>query len=296
MSEIFKWLKKSDGDRRHGHADVIVLPEIENGADASQQVSIEAESVPHARPDLECDSSFDINAAEVNVKTVLDPISTVGEQYRILQAKLSLLQQQRGVKRLLITSALPSEGKTFTACCLAGVLAQEKHKKVLLVDADLRMANAWKLLGIKEVGEFKGLSHFLAGEIDMHQALYRSAESELYFLPAGKPALNPVELLSTPNLQRVANVWNRFDWVVIDSPPVVGLADTNLLASFCDAIILVVLANKTPVKLVQEAIERVGREKICGVILNRMKKLDSSRYYNYYYRQSVKQRLGVGSI
>jgi capsular exopolysaccharide synthesis family protein len=110
-------------------------------------------------------------------------------------------------------------------------------------------------------------------------------------LAAGRSPRNPSELLSSPHFERLLrNVRENFDWVVIDSPPLMATADATIIAPLVDGIILVVRANKTPSKLIKDAIARLSRDKICGVILNRIEHLHSSRYYYHYYGKPGKPR------
>jgi capsular exopolysaccharide synthesis family protein len=225
---------------------------------------------------------FDLEMADWRIKTVLDHQSLVGEQYRFLRAKLAAMQKQRGIKTILVTSSTALEGKTFTACCLAGILAQEPSKRVLLVDADLRRPRAGRNLGLDETVVPGGFSQMLRDEAGLKDSLLRCSNLDFYFLPSGTTVENPSELLSSPNLERqVKHMAFLFDWIVMDCPPALALADVARLAPLCDTVLLVVWADKTPVKMINQAIQMIGREQICGIVLNRAR--DSSSYY-YYYR------------
>jgi Mrp family chromosome partitioning ATPase len=111
---------------------------------------------------------------------------------------------------------------------------------------------------------------------------------ELYYLPPGEIPQNPSELLASSNLEQVIReTADLFDWVIIDSPPVLNVADPAHLAPLCDTVLLIVRANKTPAKLIQKAIETIGRNHICGILMNRMNLKRTSRYYyKYYYKKS----------
>jgi capsular exopolysaccharide synthesis family protein len=185
-----------------------------------------------------------------------------------------------------VTSSVPAEGKTFTACCLAGVFAQEPGRRVLLIDADLRKPGAGHQLGMNEIGPPEGLSQVLRGTKVAEDILLSSSKMDFFLLPAGPVPEDPAELLSSPSLElTIQRLSQLFDWVVIDSPPVISLADATLLAPLCDAVLLVVRAGKTPSKLIKQSVERIGREKICGLVINRSRKFRSSGYYyRYYYK------------
>jgi capsular exopolysaccharide synthesis family protein len=300
MSEIFNWLKRAELEKKRGMPEVspaIVLPAGSNGAmedpvmdypvpssKTSDPVSIPAEDFTPARMEVHSTEVLNLKSADPRVRDVWDPITLVGEQFRLLRAKLALIQKQRGVKTLLVTSAAPGEGKTFIACGLSGVLAQEPGRRVLLVDADLRRPQAAKDLGVNGNRDLSGLSDVLQGKIEIMDALVSSPEANLFFLPAGREPENPSELLSSPLLSKsLKGVAECFDWIVIDSPPVAALADTSVLSPLCDAVLMIVHSGHTPSKLIKDSIQRIGRDRICGVVMNRSKNIKSHRYYYKYY-------------
>jgi protein-tyrosine kinase len=319
MSEIFNFLKKTENERKKvlakpSRADA---PQVESpvsvissAADIEAMESAEAPQVEMQEQPIESmamepipleepmragvdapGGKFDLSGADRQIRTVLDPLTLVGEQFRVLRSKLGLMQKQRGIKTVLVTSTVPEEGKTFTACGLAGVMAQEPGKRLILIDADMRKASSGPGLGLNGASSSAGLSRVLTGEIAFQNALLNSTNLEFYFLPAGPFPRNPSELLSSPKLeQTIKTAASIFDWVIIDSPPVIGLADTTLLAHLCDAILLVVRADSTPTKLVVDAVQKIGKERICGVVMNRQKHVNSSRYYySYYHPQARKE-------
>ncbi len=296
MSEIFSWLKRAELEKRKTLSEAAAKP-VSLYSEAQEETATAVETEPPspeaipAKIEIRGDAQFDLAAADSRIRSVLDPMTLVGEQYRLLRAKLSLLQKERGIKTLLITSSVPAEGKTFTACCLAGVFAQEPGKRVLLLDADLRKPRAGQDLGVKNSMRVEGLSQVLRGEKKADEVLLSSAKMDFFLLPGGPVPDDPAELLSSPLLERtIRGLAEMFDWVVIDAPPIIGLADATLIAPLCDAALLVVQTDKTPSKLAKEAIERLGREKFCGVVMNRGKHVRASRYYYYNYYHKGKGR------
>ncbi len=152
MSQIFSWLKRAESERRKS------LPDMET---ERLEILVQDDSPAHETPlemplpvitpteiDVIPGGEFDLARADFRVRTVLDPHTVAGEQYRVLRSKLTQMQKERGIKSLLITSSVPYEGKTFTACCLAGVFAQEPGKRVVLIDADLRKPRVGHALGM----------------------------------------------------------------------------------------------------------------------------------------------------
>lgn len=289
MSEIFDGLKRAEMERKKMPlvAETQVAP---SGGHPLEMRTLdlgkrETEMQPYtAKFPLSRESVFDLNAADARLKNILDPHSIVGEQYRMLRAKLSLMRKQVGVKSILISSTVQNEGKTLVSCGLAAVLAQEPGKRVLLIDADLRKPDAYKNLGLIGEDRFDGFSQVLRGEVRLEDAVLKSAESEFYFLPAGPVPPDPAELLSSHHLElALKSAAKFFDWIVIDSPPILPLADTTILAPLCDTTLLIVHANATPSKLIKSAIQTLGRDRFCGIVLNRVPDLMSSTYYYYYH-------------
>jgi capsular exopolysaccharide synthesis family protein len=249
------------------------------------------EMLPLSMENIQPAAESSIHVIDANVRDViLGPWTIAGEQYQMLRPEL-MLRRQKGLKSLIVTSATPNEGKTFVACCLAGILAKEPANKVLLIDADLRTANASRILGLAERNSLPGLTDVLKGEADVENCLLTCAELNLTFLPAGSLAENPVELLSSPRLQQVMrDLGLLFDLVIVDSPPVVPIADTNLLVRVCDSAIVVVRADRTPASLVKASINKIGREKVSGIVLNGVQNLRSTDYYGYYYHPTAQAR------
>jgi capsular exopolysaccharide synthesis family protein len=289
MSEIFKWLRRAETQRplqaEDGrHKAVALFPEEKKQSVADEEFQLEG--APVLSVTGRSDARLDLNLADARIRSVLNPLTLVGEQYRILRSKLSLMQRQRGIKTLLVASALPGEGKTFTACCLAGILAQEPGRRVLLIDADLRKPRTSRSLGLDSGAQLSGLSQVLRGEAAVDEVLVKSTTSDLFLLPAGPVPGDPAELLGSAHfeavLRRMAEI---FDWIVVDSAPVIALSDATHISPFCDAAILVVQAAKTPSRMIKEAIQRMGRDKICGVVMNRARPAKSSAYYYHYYHK-----------
>jgi capsular exopolysaccharide synthesis family protein len=295
MSEIFDFLKKTEDRREKKFQDVYEAPVLESNAVEMAAPALEehahtAEMSESEVPTTEICSAdtFDLTEASPQIKKALDPLTIVGEQFRLLRSKLGLMQKQRGIKTILVTSSVPDEGKTFTASGLAGVFAQEPGKRVVLIDADMRKPKSGWNLGLNGSSGNTGLSEVLSGQQEFSRGLLMALNPSFYFLPAGPLPANPSELLGSRNFEKTLKAAaESFDWVIVDSPPVLALSDTALIAPLCDAVVLVVRAASTPSKLVLDTVKEIGHDRICGVVLNRQKQIHSSRYYyQYYYRKS----------
>ena len=294
MSEIFSRLR----NRATQTGKIATMPTIEpvdseNNRDFEEsspeavESSALADGVSSETLEVRNDTHFNLAAADQRIRSVLDPLTQVGDQYRLLRTKLAQMQKEKGIRTLLVTSSMPKEGKTFTACCLAGIFAQEPGKRVLLIDADLRKPRTGPSLGINEVEPPAGLSQVLRGEKRVEDVLLSSSKMEFFLLPAGPVPEDPADVLSSPNLERtIKKMAKLFHWIVVDSPPILELADAPLLAALCDATLLVVRAGKTPAKIALESVQKIGKERICGIVINRSKGVRSSKYYYYsYYRK-----------
>lgn len=235
-------------------------------------------------------SKFDLSAIDQRINSILDPLTLVGEQFRLLRSRLDIIQKRQGVKTVMITSAVPKEGKTLTTRSLAGILAQEPGKKVLLIDADLRKAKPEQGNGrLSKENCMPGLAQVLGAEASFRSVLVGSTNDKLFFLPSGPVPPNPSELLSSPILAQTLKMASElFDWVIVDTPPVIAISDAISIAHLCDAVILVIQAHATSSKLATDTIQRLGRERICGIVMNRVRNIHSSRYYYQYYSGALK--------
>lgn len=205
-----------------------------------------------------------------------DPASR--EQYRRLAATLHHAQAANGVKVVLISSAVQGEGKSLTSTNLAMTFSESYKRSVLLIDADLRRPTLHTSFRVDNSG---GLSEGLIS-LDQRRLPVRQVSSRLAILPAGHPSADPMAGLTSDRMrQLLEEARDAFDWVIIDTPPVVLLPDANLLASMADAVVLVVKAESTSYDLVNRALAAIGRERVLGVVLNRSEKAMSGEYGEY---------------
>ena len=213
-----------------------------------------------------------------------DPGSEQTEAFRTLRASISLLGKQSDYRSFLFTSAIPSEGKTFTSLNFASSLAQQSLKTVI-IDADLREPQLQQDL-LTEAGDIPGLTDLLSGQIPLNDALRSTNHKNLVLLPAGRRALDPAQLLDNKEFGRVLDqLLCDFDRIVIDSPPVNAVSDVLLIAAFVDATCLTIRAGKTPKKAIFRAICQLqkARARIAGFVFNRLPVGGRSAGYYYYY-------------
>ncbi len=188
------------------------------------------------------------------------------EQYRRLAAILHHSQLSTGLSVVMVSSAVPGEGKTLTSANLALTFSESYHRNVLLIDADLRRP---ALHSVFRVDNASGLSDGLAAEQE-HKMALRQVSARLAILPAGKATSDPMARLTSDRMRRLLQeARGSFDWVIIDTPPVALLPDAHLLTSMTDGALLVVKAGSTPHYLVKRAMEALGHDRILGAVLNR---------------------------
>jgi capsular exopolysaccharide synthesis family protein len=210
------------------------------------------------------------------------PKSMLSEAYRNIRTSILLSFSEKPPKRILLTSPNPSEGKTTTVINTAIALAQT-GAQVVIIDTDLRKPRIHKIFN-EENGV--GLSNFLSGRAELESIVKGTEIPNLFYIPSGPIPPNPSELIGS-NLFKsmMVSLEERFDHIVLDSPPVLGFADSIILSTFVDGIILVVLGGKTPRETLQRAKEVLQQvnAKILGVIINRVD-IHRSDYGYYYYR------------
>ena len=201
-------------------------------------------------------------------------------QFRRMAATLYNAQDQGDLKLVMVTSAVPGEGKTLTATNMALILSGSFRRRVLLIDADLRRPSLHRTWGIDTN---RGLSDVLKPTSAQEAQVFQVSET-LTLLPAGRPDDDPIGGLTSSRMRQILeDARTRFDWVILDSPPIGAVDDATLLGSMVDAVLFVVRARKTRAAMVRQAIESVGRDKIFGIVLNGTEEADSPSYGYYSY-------------
>jgi protein-tyrosine kinase len=190
------------------------------------------------------------------------------EEFRSLRSRLYQVRQERRLKSLLVTSALPGEGRSFVAANLAQVLALQQGCRVLLIDADLRKPGLHTMFGGTRE---PGFSEYLLQEMEEFSVMQRGDAEGLFLIPGGRSAMGPTELVGNGRLRCLLDrVEPLFDWIVIDSPPALPVSDAGLLADYCDGVLLVVRSESTPSDTVRKARMRFRPECLVGVVLNQI--------------------------
>jgi capsular exopolysaccharide synthesis family protein len=259
----------------------------------SQLLSIPAESVPiplatgGSSPSKLGESLASFSPLPISVKPeghlvcLQDWKSPAAEAIRLLAVRLRDLRRHRTLKKVVITSTVPREGKSTISSNLACALARRADEKVLIIEGDVRLPVVHKLFGIDQQS---GICDLLRGERSLKECVFHLLDAGVWVMPAGKPATNPLEILQSKKLSIIMDqLAATFDWIVIDSPPVLPLADTSIWMRQADGVLLVTRLGVTDKKQLQKGLEALEPQKVLGALLNGTQ---ASRYSSYYYGNS----------
>jgi exopolysaccharide/PEP-CTERM locus tyrosine autokinase len=237
---------------------------------------VEEDRLPAPGPGV----SFDDKWIDKNLVSLVNPQSYEAEQFKILRNTILFPVAGVAPQSILVTSALPDEGKSFVSANLAVSIAMNINKHVLLIDCDLRRPELHRVFGF---GDVPGLSDYLAERRSLDSLLLKTSVEKLTLLPGGPLLPNPSELASSERMSAMlAEVKHRYQdrLIVIDSPPPGLAAETGFLARQVDGILLVVKYGKTPKEDVEDLMATVGSDKILGVVINYLD-MPMSRRYGY---------------
>lgn len=224
-------------------------------------------------------------AAEAHLVDQARPKDGPLEEFRMLRTRLNHLQSLQPLHTLVVTSASPAEGKSFTATNFALVQSHLDRNYTLLADFDFRRPIVHNLF---KFDRSPGITDYLQGKAALADCIKRVQGTNLFLMSAGSPVVNPLELL---NLREVKVLLERlptvFNWVVIDSPPMLFAADANLLATMTDGTLLVVRLGQTTIDSLNRALQGMSRNNVIGIVANAAKRGELyskySYYRNYYY-------------
>ena len=208
----------------------------------------------------------------------LQPTGVGSEVFRRLRSRLLEFRDESSFKTLLITSGVPGEGKTFIATNLAMTLAGRDDSRVLLIDGDLRKPTVHATLGAPSK---PGLAEYLAGTASIGDILQNGPIPNLSFIPSGEGAEHAGELTANRRAKElIASMASAFEWIIVDSSPVIPVSDPVNLARACDAVLLVARAVSTPFPITQKAKNELSGSRLLGIVLNGAE--DSPSHYGYY--------------
>lgn len=298
MSRIHEALKKAEQERASMTSAEVAPNPLESSTEAAARASTLSSPAslaprPAAAPPapggyLRFD---DLRTRCAHPQWRLDPNANVfyspdahlhgAEQFRTLRSRLYQLRGAQPLRTLLVTSAIPAEGKTFLANNLAQAIVRQPDRRALVIDADLRLPRMHMALGAPAT---PGLTDYLRGEADEISVIQHGQDGNLCFIPGGHEVTDPSELLSNGRLKTLLErVTPVFDWVILDSPPCLPVADASILADLCDGVLIVVRAGSTPSETAQRACQEFRERNLIGVVLNRAEEPSGYGGENYHY-------------
>ena len=221
--------------------------------------------------------------------TYHDPSSVEAEIFKILRTNILFPKTGEPPRSIMVTSAIPGDGKSFVAANLAISIAQGIEEHVLLMDCDMRRSSIHTRFGFND--GVAGLSDYLADKKPLESLLKKTVVDKLTILPGGPMPQNPSELLSSQAMKELLKeTKSRYSdrYIIVDSPPPQLTAETTALANYIDGIILVVKYGSTPKDLIKDLLEKVGREKVIGVVMNGYRVPTTERYGYGKYKKYKK--------
>ncbi|MBU0992212.1 MAG: polysaccharide biosynthesis tyrosine autokinase [Proteobacteria bacterium] len=242
-----------------------IKPRNDAGGFSDDPVSMEKAPPPFEK----LDRQLITGELHPNLITYYSPHTVEAEQFRIIKTNIMFPEKGDPPKTIMVTSAVPGEGKSFVAGNLAISLAQNIDNHVLLIDCDMRLPTIHKLFGFKD--SISGLSSYLTGDASLPSLFVKTVIDKLTVLPGGKPPHNPSELLSSERMAHLLDeLKTRYNdrYVVIDTPPPQLTAEANAIAKRVDGIILVIKYGSTSRLYIKELVEMFGKDKILGIVFN----------------------------
>jgi protein-tyrosine kinase len=308
MSRIHEALKKAEQERASAplsdHSDI---PSVESHipVDEARTRSQSAQREYVARSQAVGESSNDFLRfddlrkkcahpdwhLDPNVNVFINSALTAhgAEQFRTLRSRLYQMRGAQPLKSMLVTSSVPAEGKTFVTNNLAQAIVRQPDRRVLIIDADLRCSRLHVPLGAPGS---PGLTEYLKGEADEASIIQNGFDGNLCFIPGGVESSHPSELLANGRLKAlIARMTPVFDWVILDSPPLLPVADSSFLADMVDGVLLVVRAGVTPMATAQRSCQELQGRNVVGVVLNAV---DPAQAYGSYYSSAYGYGYGYG--
>lgn len=293
MSRFFEALEQAEQERARQEKADLLQP------DTYTAVPVTAGEKPHVSPPVEQPGepgrkrhrahtrplAETPDGVEPHLVSLLDPETMEADQYRTLRYLVEQKRRETGLCMIAVSSPIAGDGKTITSINLAGALAQGAEARVLLVDMDLRHPSLTENLGLGHSSS-RGLTDaILNPTLSLKDVVKRCPQFNLTVISSGRPPSPPYEVLKSPHLEKIwQDARQHYDYIVLDTPPLIPFPDCRLIGKWADGFLVVVAAHKTPQKLVEEAINVVDPAKMVGLVFNNSDRPGFG--YNYYYSRN----------
>jgi capsular exopolysaccharide synthesis family protein len=256
------------------------LSRIRNGGGLIRTEQVNGEDMPAGEAKNGQSLRLKTKASDQSIVIMDEPFSAAAEQYRLVAAKLEAVQRSSGLKRIAVTSSLQGEGKTTTAVNLGYALAKDFGRRVLLVDGDFKKPSLSRYTG-SGPGPGPGLTDVLAGTHQPDSVIWEGRHRQLHLLECGQVKGSPSRLWKSEITIKLLEVLGaQYDYLLLDTPPVLPLVDMSLIAEVVDGIVLVVRSGQTPKTAVQKAVMSLPSSKLVGTVLNGVAVSHTSYYYH----------------
>jgi len=308
MSRIFDALQRSQGEAptprattpnpsipTEGLTSVIESEAVEVASPEAAAAHATAAAVPAPTDWLSVPAERVLNpqpTPEQRIVTLTNQNGPGAEMFRVLGTRLAHMKDKRPLSKLLVSSAVVDEGKSVVAVNLAIALSHRPGERILLIEADLRRPTASKLLSPNPT---QGITEWHQGELSIQSALYRVGDMPLWFLSAGKGIPEPLPILESLEFANMLEALTaHFDWVILDSTPMLPMADAASLARLSDGVLVVVREGYTRRKLLNKALESIDRKKLLGMVFNEAEsqQVNYNHFGAYGYEDESKSSKG----
>ena len=277
MSRIYDAVRRMESERSTGG----VAPEQTQRADFLQSDAlVDLRGVPSVK--------LDVSVAS-RLGALADPQSLGAEKFRALATRLENQRHQRELKSLQVTSSVAHEGKTLVSTNLAVTLAQNSGSKVLLIEGDLHLPAVQGLLGLTGL---RGVNHWWTGrDEEISPYLYRLNDMPLWLFPAGSACDQPSNILQSPRfVEALLRLVDTFDWVIVDSTPLLPFVDANLWSRLLDGMLLVIRRGVASIKALKKGLEAIDNPCLVGVVFNDAPDFDEGNYNEKYYVRQKQEK------
>jgi len=281
MSRIFEALQRSEAER----SGTEFIAPVESVADLLRSEERAPESA-RVESFASAQVLHPVPPSDARLVCLTDQGSLGAEKFRVLGLRLRQLREKRKLKRIVVTSTIPAEGKSLVAANLALNQARSKVLKAVLIDGDLRRPTLASRFGFHR--GLPGLCECLRGERKLSDVVYKLEGTGLWFLPAGMAPENPIDLMQLGRLsETLEQLGTFFDWIIIDTPPIFPLADTPLWMKLADGVLMVTREGVSERKLLGRAVEALDPVTLLGVVVNSCEGNGQEYYYSQYSQDAI---------